>query len=98
MSSTKPQEHPLDSALYAGLRIALHIAIRIHAGRARTLMGSTGDLVTIHPLDPNDASIIGGIRAAARAQKGAPWTIEAREPYDGLLGGGWAREGVQVGP
>jgi hypothetical protein len=31
------------------------------------LVGSTGDLVTIHPLDPDDASIIGGIKAAAQA-------------------------------
>jgi acetyl esterase/lipase len=48
-------------------------------------MSSSEDLVTIHPLDPEDASIIGGIRAAVRAQKGAPWTIEARKPYDALL-------------
>jgi hypothetical protein len=30
-------------------------------------MSSTEDLVTIHPLDPDDASIIGGIKAAAQA-------------------------------
>src|ERR1700730_1212898 len=94
MSSTKPQEHSLDTALYAGLRIALHLAIRIHAGRARTLMGSTGDLVTTHPLDPDDASIIGGIRAAVRAQKGAPWRIEARRFYDALLEGVSPRDDV----
>ena len=61
-------------------------------------MGSTGDLVTIHPLDPNDASIIGGIRAAARAQKGAPWTIEARKPYDALLEGVSPRKDLTFEP
>jgi epsilon-lactone hydrolase len=61
-------------------------------------MGSTGDLVTIHPLDPNDASIIGGIRAAARAQKGAPWTIEARKPYAALLEGVSPRKDVTFEP
>jgi monoterpene epsilon-lactone hydrolase len=61
-------------------------------------MGSTGDLVTIHPLDPDDASIIGGIRAAVRAQKGAPWTIEARKPYDALLEGVSPRKDVTFEP
>ena len=61
-------------------------------------MGSTGDLVTIHPLDPDDASIIGGIRAAVRAQKGAPWTIDARKPYDALLEGVSPRKDVTFEP
>ena len=30
-------------------------------------MGSTGDLVTSHALDPDDAPIIGGVKAAAQA-------------------------------
>jgi monoterpene epsilon-lactone hydrolase len=61
-------------------------------------MGSTGDLVTIHPLDPDDASIIGGIRAAVRAQKGAPWRIEARKFYDALLEGVAPRDDVTFEP
>jgi epsilon-lactone hydrolase len=61
-------------------------------------MGSTGDLVTIHPLDPDDGSIIAGIRAAIRAQKGAPWTIEARKPYDALLEGVSPRKDVTFEP
>jgi monoterpene epsilon-lactone hydrolase len=46
---------------------------------------SSGDIVVIHPLDPEDASMVDRIRAAVRAQKGAPWRIEARKPYDALL-------------
>jgi acetyl esterase/lipase len=61
-------------------------------------MGSTGDLVTIHPLDPDDASIIGGIRGAVRAQKGAPWRIEARKFYDALLEGVAPRDDVTFEP
>jgi len=43
--------------------------------------------VVIHPLDPEDASTVARIRAAARAQKGVPWRIEARKGYDALLEG-----------
>jgi acetyl esterase/lipase len=44
-----------------------------------------GDLVVIHPLDPEDASTIDRMRTAVRAQKGVRWSIEARKPYDSLL-------------
>src|SRR5712691_7796913 len=46
-----------------------------------------GNAVVIHPLDPEDASIISRIRTAAAPQKGAPWRIEARKFYDALLEG-----------
>jgi monoterpene epsilon-lactone hydrolase len=48
---------------------------------------SSGDLVVIHPLDPEDAPTIAFIRTAAGAQKGAPWTIDARKQYDALMAG-----------
>jgi len=53
-------------------------------------MGSTessGDRVVIHPLDPEDASTISRIEAAARPYKGARWRIEARPQYDALMEG-----------
>ena len=43
--------------------------------------------VVIHPLDPDDASAITSMKTAARAQKGAPWRIEARRFFDGLMEG-----------
>ena len=46
---------------------------------------SSGDLVVTHPLDPEDAPTIAFIRTAARAQKGARWTIDARKQYDALM-------------
>ena len=39
----------------------------------------------MHPLDPDDASMIAGIGTAARTQKGAPWRIDAREQFDALM-------------
>src|SRR5690348_8369034 len=48
---------------------------------------SLGTVVAIHPLDPDDASTISRIEAAARAYKGAPWRIEARKQYDALMEG-----------
>jgi acetyl esterase/lipase len=41
----------------------------------------------IHPLDPEDAAMIDRIRTATRAQKGARWTVEARQQYDALMEG-----------
>jgi len=41
----------------------------------------------VHPLDPQDASALIPMRAAARTQKGAPWTIESRKFYDALMEG-----------
>jgi monoterpene epsilon-lactone hydrolase len=48
---------------------------------------SLGDVVVIHPLDPEDASTIAWIRTAARPQKGVPWTTDARKQFDALLEG-----------
>src|SRR6266853_3529013 len=56
--------------------------------RREGLMGtseSLGNVVVIHPLDPEDASVVAQIRSATRAQKGVPWRIEARKYYDALL-------------
>jgi acetyl esterase/lipase len=39
----------------------------------------------IHPLDPEDASMIARIRTAARPQKGARWSIDARKQFDALM-------------
>ena len=55
---------------------------------------SLGDVVVIHPLDPEDAPAIARIRTAARAQKGAPWRIEARKFYDALMEGVSPRDDV----
>jgi len=41
--------------------------------------------VTIHPLDPEDASAIAPITTGARTSKGARWTLDARPQYDALL-------------
>jgi epsilon-lactone hydrolase len=56
------------------------------------------DVVVIHGLDPEDASIIGRVRTAARPQKGVPWRIEARKPYDALLEGVPSRDDVTFEP
>ena len=47
---------------------------------------SSAGLVVIHPLDPEDASAILAMRAAVRAAKGVPWTVDARPQYDALMG------------
>jgi acetyl esterase/lipase len=49
----------------------------------------------VHPLDPDDAPAIAGLRNATRAQKGAPWRIEARQFYDALLEGVSPRDDVR---
>ena len=59
-----------------------------------TTQGPLADLIVIHPLDPEDASTITAIETAARAQKGAPWRIEARKFYDALLEGVSPRDDV----
>jgi len=41
--------------------------------------------VTIHPLDPEDASTIVSIRTAARRTKGVRWSIDARPQFDALM-------------
>jgi epsilon-lactone hydrolase len=48
---------------------------------------SSGDHVVMHPLDPEDASTISRIEAAARPYKGVRWRIEARQQYDALMEG-----------
>jgi acetyl esterase/lipase len=59
-----------------------------------TKESAMGDAVVIHPLDPEDAPAIAAIRTATRAQKGAPWRIEARKSYDALLEGVSPRDDV----
>jgi len=54
------------------------------AGLMSTAEG-LGNVVVIHPLDPDDASTISRIEAAARTYKGARWRIEARKQYDALM-------------
>ena len=46
-----------------------------------------GDRIVVHPLDPEDAAALIPMKAAARTQKGAPWTIESRKFYDALMEG-----------
>src|SRR5258705_5989077 len=46
---------------------------------------STSESVAIHPLDPEDASVIAQIRSATRAQKGVRWRIDARKQFDALM-------------
>src|SRR3984893_4350662 len=48
----------------------------------------------IHPLDPNDAPAITAMRAAVRAQKGAPWSIDSRKFFDALMEGVSPRDDV----
>jgi epsilon-lactone hydrolase len=48
---------------------------------------SLGNVLVIHPLDPEDASMISRIETGARPYKGLPWRIEARKQYDALLEG-----------
>jgi monoterpene epsilon-lactone hydrolase len=66
------------------------IAFQASGGEALTIEHSTapcplGDVVVIHPLDPEDAPTIAAMKTASRAQKGVPWRIEARDAYDALL-------------
>jgi len=48
---------------------------------------SLGDIVVIHPLDPEDGSAIIPIRTAGRTQKGVRWRIDARKQFDALMEG-----------
>jgi monoterpene epsilon-lactone hydrolase len=45
------------------------------------------DVVVTHPLDSSDAAALVPMRAATRAQKGAPWRIDSRKSYDALMEG-----------
>src|SRR5258705_10235072 len=44
-------------------------------------------VVVIHPLDPEDAAALIPVRAAARAQKGTRFRVEARPFFDALMEG-----------
>jgi epsilon-lactone hydrolase len=68
-----------------GLRLALSM---------NTKESAMADVVVIHPLDPEDAAALIPIRAAARAQKGAPWRIESRKLYEALMEGVLPHVGV----
>ena len=54
----------------------------------------TMEPVVTHPLDPEDASMIARIRAAASAGKGAHWTIDGRKQFDALMEGVPPPDGV----
>jgi monoterpene epsilon-lactone hydrolase len=59
---------------------------------------STSDRVVTHPLDPADAAIMTGLRAATKPMKGMARGIEARAPFDGLMEGVPARSDVTFEP
>ena len=50
--------------------------------------------MAIHPLDPDDASTVAPMRAAARRTKGLSWTVDARPQFDALMERVSPREGV----
>ena len=53
----------------------------------RSTNESTKAFVTTHPLDPDDASTVAAIRAAARSTKGVSWRVDARAQFDALMEG-----------
>jgi len=57
-----------------------------------------GDVIVIHPLDPEDAPAIAQIGTAARSQKGAPWRIESRKFFDALMAGVSPHDDVRFEP
>jgi epsilon-lactone hydrolase len=50
-----------------------------------TTTGVSTDFVSIHPLDPDDASTVAAMRSASSSAKGALRGIEARAPFDALM-------------
>src|SRR6266704_5972740 len=98
ISSTECEGNSLDRAFYDGLRIAFYVRNHDSCWKEGDGLMSTseslGHVGVIHPLDPGDASVIAQIRSATRAQKGAPWRIEARKFYDALLEGVSPRDDV----
>jgi epsilon-lactone hydrolase len=50
--------------------------------------------IAIHPLDSQDAKIIDAMRALTRSSKGVPRGIEARGPFDAVMGSVSSRENV----
>jgi epsilon-lactone hydrolase len=56
--------------------------------------------IAIHPLDSQDAKIIDAMRALTRSSKGMPRGIEARGPFDAVMGSVSPRENVtfEAGP
>ena len=61
------------------------------------MSGTPGDSVVIHALDPGDAAALVPMKAAARAQKGAPWRIEGRPFFDALMEAVPPRDDVTFG-
>ena len=59
---------------------------------------SASDRVVSHPLDPADAAVMAGLRAATKAMKGVARGIEARTPFDGLMESVPARSDVTFEP
>jgi epsilon-lactone hydrolase len=53
--------------------------------RSSTTGGAVRESVVEHPLDPDDAAIVGAMRSAAISRKGLLRGIEAREPFDALM-------------
>jgi hypothetical protein len=90
ISSTKLQGNSLDNTFTLDCELPSTCAIRIHAetqgGQIRRTE-SLGDVVVIHPLDPEDGSSIIPIRTAGRTQKGVRWRIDARKQFDALMDG-----------
>jgi hypothetical protein len=90
ISSTKLQGNSLDNTFTLDCELPSTCAIRIHAETQGGQMRSTeslGDVVVIHPLDPEDGSSIIPIRTAGRTQKGVRWRIDARKQFDALMDG-----------
>ena len=50
-----------------------------------TSSGTSKAFVSIHPLDPEDASTIVSMSTAARAAKGVRWSLDARPQFDALM-------------
>jgi epsilon-lactone hydrolase len=62
----------------------------LKATKEAKMQRSTSDdtsrtFITIHPLDPEDASAIIPIRTAARFAKGVRWSVDARTQFDALM-------------
>jgi acetyl esterase/lipase len=50
-----------------------------------TSTGASKAFVSIHPIDPEDASTIVSMTTAARAAKGVRWSLNARPQFDALM-------------
>ena len=74
------ERRSVDSGLAEGLEIACPATVQ-----CSTRDGTSEGFVSIHPVDPDDASTIASMRTAARAAKGVRWSIDARPQFDALL-------------